>query len=178
MAKAKKIDFGGVDKDIRSGGGAAHLPEGDYLAKIVSSEDQKSSENTGSKRYIRWLFTIVKPVEYKGKKVYMNTFLTPESLWNLRNLIHAATGKNVAGKAVTFNPANLEGKIVAVTLEDNEYTKDGKTKITSQVADVRPKDELEADDEEDESDEEEEVDEEEESEEEDEELEDVDTDDI
>src|SRR6266516_5795127 len=119
MAKLK-VDFSGVDKEIRRGGGAAHVPEGDYLLKIVSHEVRKS-ESSGA-RYINWRFTITSPKEHKGKTIYDNTSLKPAALWNLRNLIHAATGKNVAGRVVDFNPANLEGKIVAGTTEDNEYT--------------------------------------------------------
>jgi hypothetical protein len=177
MAKKMKIDFGGVEQEIRSGGGkAAHVPEGDYLLKIVSHEVRKK-EDTGSK-YINWRFTIVSPKEYKGKTVYDITSLKPEALWNLRNLIHAATGKNVAGKAVAFDPEAIEGKIVASTLEDDEYTrtKDGEqiTTIRSRPVDYRPKDELEAD----EDDDEEETTETETDDEEEEELEEVDLDEV
>ena len=155
-----KVDFSGVDQDIRRGGGVAHVPEGDYLAKIISSETRES-EKSGS-RYLSWKLAITEPKEFKGKNLYHITSLKPDALWNLRNFIHAATGKNVAGKVLNVDTSALEGKIIAVTVEDDEY--EGKTR--SRIVDTRPKDELDL--------EEAEEEEEEEEEEEDEELEDVD----
>lgn len=167
MGKKMKIDFGGVSKEIRAGGSGAHIPEGDYLFKIVSHEVRKSERSGG--RYINWLCTVASG-EYKGKKVYLNTSLKPDALWNLRNLIHAVTGKNVAGKALDFDPSAIEGKVFAGTTEDNEYTTgegaNKKSKINSQIVDIRPKDELEDDEEEEEDDEVEEEDEDEDDEEE------------
>jgi len=176
MAKKLKINFGDVPEEIRRGSGrAAHVPEGDYLLKIVDHE-VRTKESTSSK-YISWRFTITQPKEHKGKTVYDITSLKPEALWNLRNLIHAAKGVNVAGKAVAFDPESIHGKIVAATLADDEYTQtvDGekKTTIRSRPVDYRPKEELEADDDlETEGEEEEEVEEEEE------ELDEVDLDEV
>ena len=173
MAKTK-VDFSGVDPEIRSGGRGVRLPEDDYLFKIVKGEKRKSEKSQAY--YFNWQLTVAKG-EFKGKSVYMNTSLKPDALWNLRNLIHAATGKNVAGKSVAFDPAIIEGKIIAGTVVDGEPFGD-EGKIKSEVVDVRPKDELEADD----DDEEEEVatesETEEEEEESEEELEDVDLDEL
>jgi hypothetical protein len=128
------------------------------------SGEVRNSERSGS-RYINWRLQVSNG-EFKGKTLYLTTSLKPEALWNLRNLIHAATTKNVAGKAVSFDPDTIVGKVVAITTVDDEY----EGKIRSTVQDVRPKDELET-----EEDEEEEGDEEEEEEE---ELEDVDLDEV
>jgi Protein of unknown function (DUF669) len=155
-----KVDFSGVDKDIRRGGGGGHIPEGDYLAKIVSAETRES-EKSGS-RYLSWKLAVSNG-EFKGKQLYHITSLKPEALWNLRNFIHAATGKNVAGKALNIDTSALEGKTIAITVEDDEY----EGKIRSRIVDTRPKEELEADDDTEEEEEEEEEDVEEE-------LEDVD----
>jgi hypothetical protein len=175
MGKKMQIDFTGVDKEIRKGGGKGkHIPEGDYLVKIIKHEVRKS-ERTGG-RYINWQFQVASG-ENKGATVYGSTSLKPEALWSLRNLIHAALGKNVAGKAVNFDPENLYGKLVGASVEDNVYKKDDREVVTSQVSTCFPKDELgaeEADEEEDDSDEEEvEVEEED-----DEDLEDVDVEDL
>lgn len=158
-AKKMRVDFGGVDKEIRKGGGGRkHIPEGDYIGKIIEA-DVRTSERTGS-RYISWKFQIVEG-EHKGVTLYGSTSLKKEALWSLRNLIHAATGKNVAGKALDFDPEKLYGKIVGMAVEDNEYTKDGKTRVTSQVSTCFPRDEAQtADEDEDENDEEEEEEEE------------------
>jgi hypothetical protein len=139
MGKKFKVNFEGVEKEIRKGGGGARIPEGDYLAKIVETELKDNAAGTG--RYFRWKLQIASG-EFKGKSVYMTTSLKPEALWNLRNLIHAATGKNVAGKQLDFDPEKLYGKQIGITVEDNEYVKDGKTKVSSSVASAFPADEL------------------------------------
>jgi hypothetical protein len=170
VAKKMRIDFGGVDKEIRRGGRAVRIPEGDYILKIVEAEEA-TGERSGAK-YLRWTFQVAEG-EHKGKRLRMNTSLKPDALWNLRNLIHAALGKNVAGKAVNFDPETLYGKIVGGAVEDNEFN----DRITSQVASVFPRDEanpVEADEDEEEEDE----DEEEEEEEDDDDLEDVDVEDL
>lgn len=169
MAKKMRIDFGGVDKEIRRGGSRVRVPEGDYILKIVDCTEE-TGERSGAK-YLRWTFAINEG-EHKGKRLRMNTSLKPDALWNLRNLIHAAMGKNVAGKAVNFDPETLYGKVVGGAVEDNEFN----DRITSQVASVFPKEEASPVEESDE--EEEEEDEEEEEEEEDEDLEDVDVEDL
>jgi len=177
VAKKVKIDFSGVDKEIRSGGRAAHVPEGDYLAKPENAELRKS-ERTGG-RYFSWRFQLLEPKKYKGKTLYDRTSLKPDALWNLRNLIHAATGKNIAGKVLNFDPEAVYGKPVTITVEDDEY----EGKIRSQIVDYQPADKFEEngdedeDDDEDGDDEEEEEDDEEEDEE-DEDLEDVDVEEL
>jgi len=171
MAKGTRVDFGGVDPEIRKGGGrAAHVPEGDYLVKVISGE-MRTSEKKGTK-YFNWRLGIVKPEKYKGKAMYLTTSLKPDALWNLRNLIHAATGKNVAGKVVNVDPDALVGKVVCCTAEDDEY--EGKIKSVPQ--DIRPQSDY-AEGAEDEEDETEDT-EEEETEEEEEDLEEVDLDEI
>lgn len=177
VARKIKIDFSGVDKEIRSGGRAAHVPEGDYLAKPVNAELRKS-EKSGA-RYLSWRFQVIEPKKYKGKTLYDRTSLKPDALWNLRNLVHAALGKNIAGKVVNFDPEVVYGKPMMVTVEDDEY----EGKIRSQIVDYQPKAKYgeadEDDDEDDDADEEEEDDDEDaEEEEEDEDLDDVDVEEL
>jgi hypothetical protein len=173
MAKKIQIDFGGVEKEIKKGGRAAHVPEGDYLAKAVKAELRKSEKSGG--RYFSWRVQIVKPEKYKGKTLYVNTSLKPDALWNLRNLIHAALGKNVAGKALNFDPEKVYGKVMGVTVEDDEY----KEKMRSQIVDFFPADDFKGEDNEDDDDDEDEDEEEEvEDEDEEEDLDDVDVDEL
>lgn len=175
--KRMKVDFSGVDKDIKKGSGRSkRIPEGDYLVKILDAEVLKS-ERTNS-TYIKWKCQVTQG-DHKGVTLYGSTSLKPEALWSLRNLIHAATAKNVAGKAVNFDPANLFGKIVGAAVEDNEYKKDGQTRITSQINTFFPKADVEAEEDDDEDDEDdEEVEEDEDADEEDDDLEDVEVEDI
>lgn len=172
--KKLKIDFGDVDPDTSRKQRRVKIPEGDYIAKIQSSKTEKS-ERTDSK-YIRWTFQIVKG-PHKGKTLSGMTSLKPDALWNLRNLVFAATGKNVAGKVVSFDPEALYGKVVGIAVEDNEYEgSDGKKRITSQVNTAFPKDEANETEEEESDDDEEET--EEEEDEDDEDLDEVEVEDI
>lgn len=175
--KVKQINFSGVDKEIKKGGGGGkRIPEGDYVAKIVEGEFHHN-EDTGSSG-IKWQFQITKG-PHKGVKLRGYTSLKPEALWSLRNLIHAATGKNVAGKAINLDLDKLVGKVVGIAVEDNEYKKGDTTKITSQVNTAFPADEVGESDEEEEDDETEEEDEDEEDDdEEDDDLEDVEVEDL
>jgi hypothetical protein len=178
-SKGKKIrvDFGDVEKDIKKGSGkAAKVPEGEYLVKIVGHEVRTTKDNRS--KYISWKNQIVEPKEYKGKIVYGTTSLKPEALWSLRNLIHAALGKNVAGKAVDFDPEKVYGIVIGASIEDNEYTKDGSTKVTSQVSTWFPKDDYEGGDEEEEDEDEDDDEDEEDEDEEEEDLEDVEVEDL
>jgi|SRR5215831_4974548 len=171
-----RIDARGLDPNIRSGGRAAHIPEGDYLFKVVGHEKRKS-ERSGN-AYVSWQMQCVsKP--YVGKTIYHITSLKTEALWNIRNLIFACTGKNIAGNIVDFNPQTIYNKIFAGTTEDDSYVRnsggDGEQEvIRSVLADIRPKAQLEIaeeDEDEEEEDEEEEEEYEDEDEEEDEEEE-------
>lgn len=169
MGKKIRIDASDVSQEIRKGGGGrTHVPEGEYLVKVNNYEVLKTKDESG--RYIRWETTITAPSDYKGKKLYGNTSLKKEALWSLRNLIHAAVGKNIAGRVVDFDPDTVVGKVVGASVSDNVYVKDGNERITSQIDSFFAKSEYEAadeeDDEDDEDDEEEEDEEEEEEEEE------------
>jgi hypothetical protein len=174
----RKLDFGGVDPDVKRGaGGGKHIPEADYIVKILEGTFHKGGE--GKSNGYKWVCQVVKG-PHKGVKLRAFTSLKPEALWSLRNLIFAATGKNVAGKSVSFDPDNLVGKIVGAEVVDNEYTTgtgdNKKTKLTSQINTFFPKDEANEAEEEDE--EEDEDEDEEETEDEDEELEEVEVEDI
>lgn len=183
MAKKLNVDFGDVPKEIKSSGRSAHVPEGDYIGKVVKGELKKKKD--GKSKYFSWRIQIVSPKQYKGKTLYTITSLKPDALWSLRNLIHACTGKNVAGKALKFDPDSLNGKKFAFTAVDDEYENPDTHKKTmkSLVEDVRPVSELKDEDDEDEDDEDsdeddEDEDKDEDDEEEDDDLEDVDVEDL
>jgi hypothetical protein len=173
----KKLDFGGVDPEVRRGGGGGkRIPEGDYVVKILEGEYFKP-EGSGKSPGYKWVVQVVKG-EHKGTKLRGYTSLKPEALWSLRNLIFAATGKNVAGKSVNFDPDSLVGKVVGAEVQDNEYKKGDQTKITSQVNTFFPKDEVSAPEAEADDDEEVEEEEDDDETEEEEDLEDVEVEDI
>lgn len=142
MAKKDIIDFGEVPEEIRKGG-SYYAPPGDYLVKIVGVEKQWKNNDHSNPAYYRWEFKIDSG-EHKGTILTQNTTLAPKGLFNLRNLIHAVTGKNVAGRKLGFDPETLKGKKLAVTVEDREYTRDNKQRLASNVVDMRPEEEYEA----------------------------------
>ena len=168
--KAMRINFGGVDKEIRKR--AKKIPEGDYLFKITKGEVKKNKSGDG--KHILFSVQVVEDgrgnTKYAGVPNWYRCSLKPDALFNLRNMIFAASDgkKNVAGKAIDFDPTSLVGKRIAGTVEDSEY--EGRTK--SELVTVFPPSELVEEEEEDEDDDEEEDDEEEEEEEDDEDDED------
>lgn len=100
------------------------IPMGDYLAKVVSVEDAPTKAKDGNKGgEAQWLF-ILEPVDkYTDRKFPYYCKLVDNQLWKVRNLFLAA-GKAIPKKRVKLNPNLVVGKLVAITVEDDEY--DGK----------------------------------------------------
>lgn len=147
--KKMSLDFTGVEKEIRKRG--KRIAEGDYVFKISGCEKRK--KEGGDSYYFSWALTLIEDArgnkKHAGMSFYYVTSLKPEALFNLRNLINAAIGKNVSGKRLDFDPSSLIGKKVGGTVEDDEY--DGK--VRSRVVDVMPVSDIqEAEDDEDEDD--------------------------
>lgn len=172
-SKSMRIDFSDVPKERRQR--FRHIEEGEYLAKIVSHKKKWKDNDKSNAPYIAWTIQITDG-KYKGTPFIENTSLKKDALFNLRNLIFAATDgkKNVAGKAVQFNPDSLVGVKIGIIVEDEEWD----NKMRSKIADVRPLSEMEDEDEEeateDEDEDEDEEDEDEETEDEDEDEDDLD----
>lgn len=121
-ASKRKLDFRGV-KD-RSGFRIKHFPEGDYRGKIVDVADHESDNGEG------WVYTI----QVKNAKFpyYVMTY-DKKQLWKVRNVFLAA-GMKVPKKLLAVDPNKVVGKVVGVTLEDDEY--EGRTR--SVIADLIP----------------------------------------
>jgi len=123
-ASARVIDM----TNVKEGGGTFNkkrVPEGDYLARVVKVQDTevKNGENKGR---FQWLFTITLEKHPSTKYPYYCQ-LEENQLWKIRNLCIAA-GKNVPKKKLKLDPETLVGKLIAVTMEDDEY--DGKSQST------------------------------------------------
>lgn len=133
-ATAKTADFSGV-KD-RGAFNPRRVPEGDYAAIVTKVED-KPTKADGK---FQWEFTI------KLKKFSQNSYpyrcqLAENQLWKVRNLM-VAGGINVPKKRVKIDPNKVVGKNIGVTMEDDEYERDGKTQYKSEIAAVFPVAEL------------------------------------
>lgn len=152
-SSAKVIDFTNVKETTRTGIKAKRVPEGDYLARVTSVQDAevRSGDNKGD---FQWLFVIT-PEDYPTAHYPYYCKLEANQLWKIRNLLLAA-GINVPKKRVKLDPEKVVGKLIAITLEDDEY--DGKPKST--IASIFPPQDLtggtEPEDEEEEEDEEDE----------------------
>lgn len=120
MAKAsvKNADFSGV-KD-RGNFNPKRVPEGDYAARIVKVEDAETKET----KDFQYLFTI-KLEKFSQHSYPYYCKLQENQLWKIRNLLIAA-GINVPKKRMKLDPNKAVGKLIGVTMADDEY--DGKVK--------------------------------------------------
>lgn len=123
MASAKIIDMTNVKEGGRSFN-KKRVPEGDYLARVTKVEDTevKSGDNKGD---FQWLFSISLEKSTGIYPYYCK--LQENQLWKVRNLLIAA-GINVPKKKLKLDPERLVGKLIAVSMEDDEY--DGKLQST------------------------------------------------
>lgn len=172
-----KVDFTETESrgGKKSSGGRKHYPPGDYAVKCTRATLVKSSEKETPG--VQVTFKITSGAE-KGGEVSDTLWLTPKSLWRLRNALEAM-GIKIPSKAVNVDTSIMVGKTLAITLDDEEY----ENKVYSRVVDTFLISELEEveDDEEteglgtDEDDEEEEV---EKGSDDDDDLEEIDLDDL
>lgn len=124
------VDFSNVE-DRREGGSAAHVPEGDYLLKVVGCELKDNKDKTS--KYLSWRCQITEPSKYRSAgSVWHTTSLKPEALWNLRNFMEDL-GLNVPKKAVDIPIAAIVKKqlVFGATLADDEYNGKIKSKIAA-----------------------------------------------
>lgn len=133
-AKATVVDFSGVKE--RGAFNPRRVAEGDYAAIVTKVEDATAKES-GNAMYV---FT-VKPMKYSQNTYPYRCVITENQLWKLRNLATAA-GLSVPKKRMKFDPNKIVGKRIGITLIDDEYEKDGKTQLKSEIDAVFPISEL------------------------------------
>lgn len=176
MAKAKKSTKKGksnknvVKVNFKGVEGRVLLPENDYRVRVK----EVTKEEGDKAPYLKWVFETkgAKDKKYNGKNLYYNTSLSPDSLWNLRNLLEAC-GIEVPNSTKEIDLTELEDLELFVTVEHDTYN--GKKR--SNVVDFGPIDGVEEEDDEDEIEVEDDADEEEDDDEEDLDEDDADEDD-
>lgn len=124
-------------KDVSVGG---VIPEGEY---IVTVDEVSVEESQQGNQYLKWVFKVIDGPQ-KNSKIYHNTSLLPQSLFNLKNLL-IALGVPVPDKAFQLNLDECEGCNCGVTVTHETY--DGKKR--SHVTDVFPLDASDVEDAED-----------------------------
>ena len=123
MAKFK-ADFTNV------GDGFTLVPEGDYICKVAKITVEQGDKG----KYLKWEL-VIGLGEYKGQKLFHNTSLLPQALFNLRNTI-LALGVNVPKSAFTVDTESYIGKILGCTVTHREYKKDGQNKKAADLAEL------------------------------------------
>lgn len=127
---AKVVDF----TNVKEGGNfnKRRIPAGDYLATVMKCEDSPSKKD----EIFQYLFTIkIKAHSQSSFPYYCK--LQDNQLWRLRNLLIAA-GLNVPKKRMKLDPSKVVGKVVGVTVEDDEY----EGKLQSNISSIFPASEL------------------------------------
>lgn len=124
-------------KDVSVGG---VIPEGEYA---VTVDEVSVEESQQGNQYLKWVFKVLDGKQ-KGSKIYHNTSLLPQALFNLKNLL-IALGVPVPDKAFQLNLDECEGCNCGVTITYETY--DGKKR--SRVTDVFPLDSAEVEDDDD-----------------------------
>ena len=107
------------------------IPEGEYA---VTVDEISLEESQQGNQYLKWVFKVLDGKQ-KGSKIYHNTSLLPQSLFNLKNLL-IALGVPVPDKAFQLNLDECEGCNCGVTIAHETY--DGKKR--PRVTDVFPLD--------------------------------------
>lgn len=114
-SSAEMVDLSKVE-------GRRPLPqEGDYLLAVFETTMEKGDAGP----YISWIFEIKEDKDYGGAKIYYNTSLAENSLWNLRSILEAlsveipeeAFDVKAAVEAGEYNDLEMEGTIEHETWE-------------------------------------------------------------
>lgn len=118
------------------------LPPGYYQAAVAACE-QKTSR--AGNPYLSWVFNVVSPEEFMGKKAFYNTSLLHNALWNLKRVLLAlgVPEENLEGQIELDTSEFLGAECTLVVVED-EY--EGET--TGDVKQILPAGEVEPVDEE------------------------------
>lgn len=128
-AKPVVVDFS--DTETRGGkkgsGGRKHYPPGDYAVKCIRAATGKSADKETPRIEVTYRFTQGK---LKGKEIRDDLYLTPKSLWRVRQTMEAM-GIKVPSKKVKVDPSKFVGKTLAISIDDDEYD----DKIYSRVTD-------------------------------------------
>lgn len=146
-ATAKALDF----TNVKEGGASFNkkrVPMGDYLAKVTKCEDSPTKQTQEP----QWLYTLELVDKYTDRKFPYYCKLEANQLWKVRNLF-LACGVSVPKRKVKLDPNRVVGKLVAVTLEDDEFDGKLQSNVTqifaaSELEDGEPVDEEETEEEE------------------------------
>lgn len=122
--KGRSLDFTGVET-----GGKA-VPDGNWLAEVVSVEEKEGSES--GEPYLKWKWK-VKEGPGKGGAVYDNTSLQPQALWKLRGLLESL-GFDVPDGAMDFDESDAVGEEAILEIVNEQYNKKDQPRVVSYLS--------------------------------------------
>lgn len=118
--KGRKLDFTGVET-----GGKA-VPDGNYLAEVVSVEEKEGNES--GEPYLAWKWKILEGPG-KGATVYDNTSLQPQALWRLRGMLESM-GFDVPDGAMDFDEQDCIGEQCILEITNEKYNGKDKPRVS------------------------------------------------
>lgn len=101
------------------------LPEDTYKVKITGVRLEEGAKGD----YYAWEFQVIEG-SCKGSKLWYNTSLSENSLWNLRGLLEAA-GIEIPDSAFELEPSELMDLELMVDVEHEEYEGKDRAKIVN-----------------------------------------------
>ena len=113
-----KVDFTGVET-------RAHIADGQYHVKV----EEITQEEGNQVPYLKWVFVIVSDDKTNGRKLFYNTSLAPQALWNLRNLLETL-GVDTPDGALSLDLDEYLGLELMVRVENETYEGKDRPKVT------------------------------------------------
>src|SRR3990172_7151867 len=105
------------------------IPEGTYDAEVVTCEERETDEKNP---YIFWEFSL--KGEYEDRKVWLNTSLLPQSLWNLTRVLEAL-GLDVDHDGLNeFEPEEMETLSCRVKVTQEAFNGSTKNRVARVLA--------------------------------------------
>lgn len=104
------------------------VAEGEYSVEVANVEEREGQNAP----YLAWEFKVVGG-KFDGAKLYHNTSLAPQALWNLRGLLEAV-GVDVPDDDVDMDLEDFVGKTCGVVIEHETY--EGKKQ--ARITDIHP----------------------------------------
>lgn len=116
------VDFKGVE------GKLGKIDDGDYLGKVVEVTQEEGQNGD----YLKWTFEL-QDEGVEGRRVFLNTSLLPQALWNLRGLLEAL-GVEVPDDEMDIDPAELVDLTVGLTIESETWEGKKRPKVADYFA--------------------------------------------
>lgn len=126
-----EVDFSGVESS-----GSRHVEDGEYLAQVVSVEQQEG-ESSGQP-YLAWKWKILEEGDAKNATVYDNTSLTPQALWRLRNLLESI-GEEVPDGRMRLVLDKYVGRKCRIEVTNETYQGKQKARVTAYLGAAKAK---------------------------------------